>query len=145
VLLLLLLLLQQQVQDTHLSQYELIIVGSGNGACAFISKYLTATQSKAQKRILVIEEGQPFLQTSSITHQANWTRSYSEQSIFKLHTTTTGPKAGNRPIISGRAVTQGRVPVLSAHLHQFDARLVHQCRSTVRTCMHACMQRQGHT
>lgn len=138
-----------QAQETHLDQYELIVVGSGNGACAFISKYLTATQGQAQK-VLVIEEGQSFLQTSSITHQANWTRSYSEQSIFKLHTTTTGPKAGNRPIISGRAVTQGGY--LTAHLlHQ--QRFVRQCSRRraqrqhlhqQRFVRHCCIRRAQH-
>lgn len=84
-----------------------MVVGSGNGACAFITKFLHATQGQEQRRVLVLEEGQDFLQTSFVTHQANWTKSYGEESIYKLHAATTGPNAGNRPIISGRAVTQG--------------------------------------
>jgi hypothetical protein len=87
--------------------YELIVVGSGNGACAFLSKYLQATKGQEHRRVLVLEEGQDFLRTSNVSHQANWTRSYGEESIFKLHAATTGPNARNRPIISGRAVTQG--------------------------------------
>lgn len=84
-----------------------MVIGSGNGACAFLAKYLEATAGQEARKVLVIEEGQDFLSTSAITHQANWTRSYSESTIFKLHNATTGPLAGRRPIISGRAVTQG--------------------------------------
>jgi hypothetical protein len=59
--------------------------------------------------VLVIEEGGDFLVTSFFAHQAKWTRSYGEPAIFKLHHATTGdaPGARNRPIICGRAVTQG--------------------------------------
>lgn len=99
----------------NFENYELIVVGSGNGACAFLSKYLQATKGQEQRRVLVLEEGQNVLRTSNISHQANWTRSYGEESIFKLHAATTGPNARNRPIISGRAVTQGE------HLAQYVA------------------------
>ncbi len=83
--------------------YDLIVVGSGNGACAFLRHYLSEAATP-DERILVLEEGATFFRTSDITHQYNWTRSYAEGSVFKLHDARTGD---NRPIISGRASTQG--------------------------------------
>lgn len=81
--------------------YDFIVVGSGNGACAFLRQYLTLS---SEGRILVLEEGENFFETSDITHQRNWTKSYSEGNIFKLHTTQT---PDGIPILSGRACTMG--------------------------------------
>lgn len=82
-------------------QYDYIIIGSGNGACAFLQKYL-ACSSKG--RLLVLEEGENFFETSDITHQRNWTRSYGEGNIFKLHNAQT---PDSTPILSGRACAMG--------------------------------------
>lgn len=85
--------------------YDLIIVGSGNGACGFLSHYLpTRTRSNPDEKILIIEEGDDFFNTSDITHQNNWTESYGEENVFKLHNALT-PEG--RPVISGRACTMG--------------------------------------
>ena len=81
--------------------YDFVVVGSGNGACAFLRKYLTCS---SEGRILVLEEGENFFETSDITHQRNWMRSFSEENIFKLHTAQTPEKI---PILSGRACTMG--------------------------------------
>ena len=81
--------------------YDFIVVGSGNGACAFLRQYLACSSSG---RILVLEEGENYFETSDITHQRNWTQSYSEEKIFKLHTAQTPEKI---PILSGRACTMG--------------------------------------
>jgi hypothetical protein len=85
--------------------YDLIIVGSGNGACGFLSYYLdTCTDPLNPERVLVVEEGEDFFNTSDITHQKNWTQSYTEEKIYKLHPAFT--PAGT-PIITGRACTMG--------------------------------------
>ena len=81
--------------------YDFVVVGSGNGACAFLRQYLTCS---SEGRILVLEEGENFFETSDITHQRNWTKSYSEENIFKLHTAQTPDEI---PILSGRACTMG--------------------------------------
>jgi hypothetical protein len=81
--------------------YDLIIVGSGNGACAFLRQYFTLS---SEGKVLVLEEGDNFFETSDITHQRNWTKSYSEGQIFQLHTAQTPDKI---PILSGRACTMG--------------------------------------
>jgi GMC oxidoreductase len=82
-------------------KYDLIVVGSGNGACGFLSHYL---RQAGDVRVLVLERGQNFFFTSDITHQNEWTKSYSEGPIFKLHNTRT--KDG-KPILSGGACTMG--------------------------------------
>lgn len=85
--------------------YDMIVVGSGNGACGFLSHYLLATtNSSTPKRVLVVEEGDSFFETSDIAHQNNWTQSYGEGSIFKLHNALS---PSGIPIISGRACTMG--------------------------------------
>ena len=89
---------QHKPQDV---EYDLIVVGSGNGACGFLSRYL---DSEPKEQILVIEEGRNFFFSSDIAHQYNWLKSYSEGKIFKLHNALT-PE--NIPIISGRASTMG--------------------------------------
>jgi len=86
-------------KDTQI--YDFIVVGSGNGACAFLRQYLACS---SEGRVLVLEEGENFFETSDITHQRNWTKSYSEENIFKLHTAQTPDEI---PILSGRACTMG--------------------------------------
>lgn len=81
--------------------YDMILVGSGNGACGFLSQYLQTVHLGC---IAVLEEGEDFFNTSEITHQNNWTESYAEGNVFKLHQALT-PKG--TPIISGRACTMG--------------------------------------
>ena len=82
--------------------YDLILIGSGNGACGFLNYY--QHYGDKSTKILVIERGDNFLYTSDITHQTNWTKSYSEGNIFKLHNALT---PDNKPIISGAACTMG--------------------------------------
>ena len=89
---------QNKQQD---GAYDQIVVGSGNGACGFLSRYL---DSEPKEQILVIEEGQNFFFSSDIAHQYNWLKSFSEGKIFKLHNALTSQ---NIPIISGRASTMG--------------------------------------
>ena len=54
-----------------LQVYDFVVVGSGNGACAFLRQYLKCS---SRGRILVLEEGENFFETSDITHQRNWTK-----------------------------------------------------------------------
>lgn len=90
---------------TENNTYDLIVVGSGNGACGFLSYYLdNAAERSPCEKILVLEEGEHFFKTSDIAHQLNWLKSFAEGSIFKLHNALT-PKG--TPIISGRACTMG--------------------------------------
>ncbi|BDM82675.1 hypothetical protein [Acaryochloris marina] len=91
----------QLTQCDRFQDYDVIVVGSGNGACAFLRQYLAASTNQ---KILVLEEGDNFFETSDITHQRNWTQSYAEENIFKLHNAHT---PDNLPILSGRACTMG--------------------------------------
>lgn len=85
--------------------YEIIIVGSGNGACGFLSHYIQANANNCRpQKVLVIEEGVSFFETSDIAHQNNWTQSYGQENIFKLHNAL---NPDDIPIISGRACTMG--------------------------------------
>ena len=84
-----------------LEPYDLIVVGSGNGACGYLHHALKADPAA---RVLVLEEGSNFFETSDITHQRNWTQSYAEAEIFQLHNAQT---AAGLPILSGRACTMG--------------------------------------
>ncbi|MDJ0599719.1 MAG: GMC oxidoreductase [Crocosphaera sp.] len=87
------------------NNYDLIVVGSGNGACGFLSYYLDNKIGKSSdEKILVLEEGEHFFNSSDIAHQLNWLKSFSEENIFKLHNALTPDKI---PIISGRACTMG--------------------------------------
>ena len=86
-----------------MTAYDWVVVGSGNGACAFLSQYLCANQD-ASERFLVLEEGDNFFETSDITHQRNWTQSYGARNILKLHTAQTPEQT---PILCGRACTMG--------------------------------------
>ncbi|PSB02365.1 GMC oxidoreductase [Merismopedia glauca] len=88
-----------ECQDSQ--SYDLIVVGSGNGACAFLHQYLNCS---TEGRVLVLEEGENFFETSDITHQRNWAKSYSDGNIFKLHQAQTSDRI---PILSGRACTMG--------------------------------------
>ena len=85
--------------------YDTIVVGSGNGACGFLSYYLeNAADRSPPEQVLVVEEGEHFFNTSDIAHQLNWLKSFSEGKIFKLHNALT---PDGTPIISGRACTMG--------------------------------------
>ena len=91
--------------------YDLIVVGSGNGACGFLSKYLAQcdlAEGEAlrdrRSQILVLETGKDFFETSDITHQNNWTKSYSEGQILQLHNAQTSQGI---PIVSGWANAMG--------------------------------------
>jgi hypothetical protein len=84
-----------------LDTYDLVVVGSGNGACAYLHHYLP---QHPDQRVLVLEEGSNFFETSDITHQRNWTRSYAESDIFLLHRAQT---PDGLPILSGRACAMG--------------------------------------
>ncbi|MGD1853924.1 MAG: hypothetical protein ACFB2W_06685 [Leptolyngbyaceae cyanobacterium] len=61
---------------TDANVYDMIIVGSGNGACGFLSKYLD--KDDLSSKILVLEAGKAFFDTSDITHQNSWAKSYAE-------------------------------------------------------------------
>jgi hypothetical protein len=93
-----------EMMDDKKTTYDIIIVGSGNGACGFLSYLQTHANRTLPQRVLVLEEGESFFTTSDIAHQNNWTRSYGEGSIFKLHNALS--RKGT-PIISGRACTMG--------------------------------------
>mmetsp|Transcript_22377 Transcript_22377/g.33824 ORF Transcript_22377/g.33824 Transcript_22377/m.33824 type:complete len:581 (+) Transcript_22377:247-1989(+) len=83
-------------------EFDLIVVGSGNGACGFLSECL---KYKSQDyKVLVLEQGQHYFETSNITHQFNWSKGYSTSSIYKLHDTVT---TDCRSVLSGRATTMG--------------------------------------
>ena len=108
------------------TSYDMIVVGSGNGACGFLSYYL---QASADERILIIEEGEPFFQTSDITHQSNWTRSYLEGRVLKVHRAFT---PGGIPIISGRACTMGGGGSINyTMVHESSAWLTNQMGRTI--------------
>jgi hypothetical protein len=89
----------QEAQD---AEYDLIVVGSGNGACAFLSECLK--NADANHKVLVLEEGKTFFFNADITHQNNWSKSYATDNIFRLHNIKT---ENGRAIISGRANTMG--------------------------------------
>lgn len=83
--------------------YDLIVIGSGNGACGFLSKYLESRIAKRQ-RILVLEEGRRFFEVSDLAHENNWIKSFSESDIFKLRHALT---EDGTPIITARGSCQG--------------------------------------
>lgn len=84
-------------------KYDLIVVGSGNGACGFLSHYLEKHRN-AGKAALALERGQSCFFTSDITHQNKWTESYAMGPIFKLHNTYSKDE---KPILSGGASAHG--------------------------------------
>ena len=85
------------------AEFDLIVIGSGNGACGFLNHYLQATNNENVK-VLVLERGQNFFFTSDITHQNEWTKSYANGPIFKLHNALS---RSGKPILSGGASTMG--------------------------------------
>lgn len=84
--------------------FDLIVVGSGNGACGFLSECLKHIPKDKDYKILVLEQGKNFFHTSDITHQNNWSKSYGTDRIFLLHNAATSSR---KPIITGRANTMG--------------------------------------
>ncbi len=83
--------------------YDLIIVGCGNAACAFLAKYLSSPRAE-NKRIVVIEEGKDFFEVSDLAHQRNWLKSFSEGNIFKLRNAVT---EDGTPILTARGCCVG--------------------------------------
>lgn len=83
-------------------EFDLIVVGSGNGACGFLAECLK--YAPPDYKILVLEEGENFFYISDFTHRNNWSKSYSTGRLFRLHNTRT---SDGRPIISGRANAMG--------------------------------------
>jgi hypothetical protein len=83
-------------------EFDLIVVGSGNGACGFLGECLNHVP--ADYRVLVLEEGNNFFFTSDITHQNGWSKSYANGNAFTLHNATT---PDGKSILSGRAKTLG--------------------------------------
>mmetsp|Transcript_21772 Transcript_21772/g.32271 ORF Transcript_21772/g.32271 Transcript_21772/m.32271 type:complete len:587 (-) Transcript_21772:125-1885(-) len=93
----------QQNGSSIPASYDLIVVGSGNGACGFLSECLKHNEGDDLK-ILVLEQGRNYFETSKLTHQDNWSKIYATKDLFQLHNCKT-PKG--RAIISGRAKTMG--------------------------------------
>jgi len=83
-------------------EFDLIVVGSGNGACGFLGECLKHVP--ADYRVLVLEEGDNFFFTSDITHQNGWSKSYANGSAFTLHNAVT---PNGRSVLAGRARTLG--------------------------------------
>ena len=83
-------------------EFDLVVVGSGNGAFGFLAE--CQKYAHLDYRILVLEQGRSFFFTSDVTHQENWCHIYSRGKVFELHSTRT---SDGRPIISGRANTMG--------------------------------------
>ena len=59
------------------ADYDLIVVGSGNGACVFLEQVKEDHKNKDNLKILVLEEGNNFFYTSDYTHQNDWSKIYS--------------------------------------------------------------------
>ncbi|KAL7559018.1 hypothetical protein ACA910_016363 [Epithemia clementina (nom. ined.)] len=78
--------------------FDLIVVGSGNGACAFLQQCLEHND-KPDLEVLVLEQGEKYM-----THLNDWTKSYSTDSIFRLHNAVT---TSGIPVLSGKAFTMG--------------------------------------
>ncbi len=95
-------LFSKQAEAVPSDGYDLILVGSGNGACGFLTRYLDGAHNDV--KILVLEQGKNFFYTSELTHQYAWTKAFSEGNIFKLHNART-PQG--TPILAGRACTMG--------------------------------------
>lgn len=97
--------LKALARDNGADAFDLILVGSGNGACGFLTRYLEpGAGDSAHERILVLEEGVDYFEASDISHQINWTRSFSRDDIYKLHKAET---PDGKPIITGRACVMG--------------------------------------
>merc|ERR1712038_2175969 len=50
------------------TKYDVIVVGSGNGACALINECLAHAPHNKDYKILVLEQGRSFFFTSDYTH-----------------------------------------------------------------------------
>jgi hypothetical protein len=85
------------------AEFDLIVVGSGNGACGFLSE-IQKYKHNDNLKILVIEEGSNYFYTSDATHQNGWSKTYGTGDIFKLHNAVT---PDGRSILAGRAQTLG--------------------------------------
>ena len=83
-------------------EFDLIVVGSGNGACGFLGECLKHVPE--DYRVLVLEEGDNFFFTSDVTHQNGWSKSYANGSAFTLHNAVT---PSGKSVLSGRARTLG--------------------------------------
>ena len=93
------------IQDPILddTEFDIIVVGSGNGACGFLSE-IQKYKHNDNLKILVLEEGHNYFYTSDVTHQNGWSKTYASGDIFKLHNAVT---PDGRSILAGRARTMG--------------------------------------
>jgi hypothetical protein len=67
------------VRVCSVTQYDFIIIGSGNGACGFLHALLARVgKQKLSLKIAVIEDGQSFYTTSDFSHQNSWAESYNK-------------------------------------------------------------------
>ena len=82
--------------------YDIIVIGSGNGACGFLTRILDRADKGT--RILVIERGKSFQEISPLVHRDNWTRSYAQGDLYRLHNVGT---PNGIPITSGGACVMG--------------------------------------
>ncbi|OEU13942.1 FAD/NAD(P)-binding domain-containing protein [Fragilariopsis cylindrus CCMP1102] len=85
------------------TEFDIIVVGSGNGACGFLSE-IQKYKHNDNLKILVLEEGHNYFYTSDVTHQNGWSKTYASGDIFKLHNAVT---PDGRSILAGRARTMG--------------------------------------
>jgi hypothetical protein len=85
------------------TEFDIIVVGSGNGACGFLSE-IQKYKHNDNLKILVLEEGGNYFYTSDVTHQNGWSKTYASGGIFKLHNAVT---PDGRSILAGRARTMG--------------------------------------
>ena len=83
-------------------EFDLIVVGSGNGACGFLGECLKYVP--ADYKVLLLEEGNNYFFTSDVTHQNGWSKTYAQGDIFTLHNCAT---PDGRSILAGRARTMG--------------------------------------
>lgn len=103
---------KQEDIDPETEEFDVIVVGSGNGACGFLSELQSilaasaTSHSQQPMKILVLEEGQNFFYNEGGTHQRGWSKTYSTGAIYKVHNTVT-PDNNLRSILSGRARIMG--------------------------------------
>ena len=67
-------LMETNSKTAQEEDYDLIVIGSGNGACGFLSEVLK--NARKDLKVLVLEEGRNFFYTGNIAHQDNWSKSY---------------------------------------------------------------------
>ena len=81
---------KQEDIDPETEEFDVIVVGSGNGACGFLSELQsilaasTSSHSHQPMKILVLEEGQNFFYNEGGTHQRGWSKTYSTGAIYKV-------------------------------------------------------------